>query len=641
MRIAHIKKFLVIFSLLLALIGSLSVSYFRILDSYELETLDARFLLRPKSSFTDKVILVEIGEDTIKKLGRFPFDRSYHAILVKALSEFGAKAVLFDLFFSEEQNDDNEFSSAIKDAGNVYLPFVFDLDNNKNAVGVPVAKGYLARNLETFTTFAKNTGHINILPDIDGKFRRIPPYIKYNNALYPYLSLQLAADYLGLKDKDINIIPGKSLLLGNDLKIPLDENSNIIINYSGRWADVYKHCSYVDILQSYFAVISGGKPILDAKFFKDNICIVGLTATGTVDIHPNPFESLYPGMGIHAEIFNSIIKRSFITRLSKKMNLLLLMLAALLVCLVTKSTKPVKGAAFLILMIIIFLSSGIAVFNIYGLWIDIICPVSIMALAYILTTLYKYIMEWKRRLLFENELGIAKKIQESFLPKKIPDITGFGVSARMFTARQVGGDLYDFLDFSNGRLGVMIGDVSGKGVPASLFMAMVSSSFKFFATPDSSPGDVLRKLNSRIVKESSSNLFVTVFYSIFDTVNNKVIYANGGHLPVLRLSSSGETEFLDVEEGAPLGLMNGDYSQKEIGFNKGDVFIFYTDGVTEAMNERREMYGKERLVAAAKKNRDKNALGILQAIEKDVRAFEPVASQHDDITLIVLTTGER
>jgi len=147
---------------------------------------------------------------------------------------------------------------------------------------------------------------------------------------------------------------------------------------------------------------------------------------------------------------------------------------------------------------------------------DLFYPSIILVLLYMSLTLYKYISEWKKRLLLENELKIAKKIQESFLPKSIPRMDGLEIEATMFTAREVGGDLYDFRAFDDGTLGVMIGDVSGKGVPASLFMAMVTSEFKFFAMPGAPPEAVLTGLNSKLVKESSSNLFVTVFYLIFD-----------------------------------------------------------------------------------------------------------------------------
>lgn len=623
-----------LFVLPMIILSVLLISYLRLTDNYELETLDYRFLLRPSQAATDKVVLIEIGDDTLKNLGRWPLDRSYHALLVKALSGAGARAILFDMFFSEPREYDGEFENAIRDAGNVYIPFVFDLDAEKKS-HYTSAKGYIAKNLPDISAAAKEEGHINIFPDIDGKFRRVPLLIKYNDTWYPYISFLVACDYLDIPVKDAKIIPGKYISFG-DMKIPLEDSSNMIINFSGRWGKTYKHYSYSDVIQSYLAPTIGQKPILDLNIFKDKVCVIGLTAAGTVDLHPNPFETLYPGFGIHAEIFNSMLNRRFIARASKEINLIILIVLMVLITITTLKTKPIKGFFILIAASIAFIFTGMLLFIVSRLWIDLFYPALILVLLYLSLTLYKYISEWKKRLLMENELSIAKKIQESFLPKRLPEISGINMAAAMFTARQVGGDLYDFKVFDSGRFGVMIGDVSGKGVPASLFMAMVTGAFKSFAVAGAMPQDVLANLNTKLVKESASDLFVTMFYSVFDLNNGRFEYANGGHLPVLHLSEENKHEFLDVENGAPLGLMDNTYSGAQINFNKGDLFIFYTDGVTEAMNAKRDMYEKERLVNVAKKNRHKPSRYILEAIEKDIRKFEPKPIQHDDITLIVV-----
>lgn len=613
----------------------LAASNFRLLDSYELETLDFRFKLRPKIPTTDKIALIEIGEDAIEKLGRFPFDRSYHALLVKALSEYKAKAVVFDIFFSEPHKDDAELEGAIKEAGNVYMPYVFDIDTKKSSK-VSTASGYIAKNLDGFSLAAKGTGHINIAPDVDGKFRRIPLYVKYKGSLYPYVSFLISCDYLGIDQNKALLVPGRSVSLGRDLKIPLDERSNMIINFSGKWGSSYRHYSYVDVLQSYLAKLSGQKPILDLSVLKDKVCIIGLTAAGTVDLHPNPFETLYPGVGLHAEVFNSLINRSFITRASGAVNLGILIFLGLLVSLLTLRTRPVSMLTILIGIVAIFSLISVLLFNIFGLWIDLFNPVFIMVLLYLSFTLYKYIGEWKKRLVLENELDIARKIQESFLPKRMPQARGLSIAASMLTAHKVGGDLYDFLEFGPERLGVVIGDVSGKGIPASLFMAMVTGKIKFLATSNYEPKDLLAKLNSALTQESSSNLFITVFYSIFDTKNNVMHYASGGHLPIIYLKPGRRPEFLDVDEGAPLGLIEGPYSGKSIKLEKGDIVLFYTDGITEAMNAHREMYGARRLAAFVESHQELSPKALLSAIEKDVRRFEPRSQQHDDITMIAV-----
>ena len=609
-------------------------SYLRLADVYELKTLDSRFHLRPKPATTDNIVLIEIGDDTIKNLGQWPIQRNYHAILIKALTEAGANAIIYDIFFSQPREYDEDLESAIRGSKVVYLPSVFELKSDREAPFAS-ADGYNAKNLERFSSVNKGEGHINIFPDADGKFRRVPLLLKYQGRWHPYISFLATCDYLGIPAKDIRIVPGRQISCGN-IKIPLDDSSNMIINFSGEWSKAYKHYSFYDIVQSYLAPSEGQKPILDLNIFRGKVCVVGLTATGTVDLHPNPFESLYPGFGIHAEVFNSIISGRFISRASKETNIAILAFLGLLALITALVARPTVGLLIIVFLEICLRAASILLFNIFGVWIDLFYPTVVLILLYLAIVIYRYIGEWKRTLLMEKELDIAKKIQESFLPTSLPAISGIDISAAMFTARQVGGDLYDFKVFDGSRLGIMIGDVSGKGVPASLFMAMTASEFKFLATQNASPESVLSALNARIVGESTSNLFVTMFYMIFDLKNNKARYSNGAHLPVIYLKPSGETELLDVPEGTPLGLVDSDYLGRDLNINKGDIFVFYTDGVTEAMDSRRELYSEERLIRIIKASNALSAKEMIGAIEKDIRSFEPRSKQHDDITLIVI-----
>ncbi|MDD5173841.1 MAG: CHASE2 domain-containing protein [Candidatus Omnitrophica bacterium] len=618
----------------IAVLSILLISCLRLTDNYELETLDLRFRLRPAPAVTDKVALIEIGDDTLKNFGQWPIARSYHALLIRALSESGAKSIIFDIFFPEAQEGDDDLESAIRDAKNVYLPFVFELNPDKRT-DFASATGYAAKNLLRFSLADKGEGHINIFPDIDGKFRRVPLLVNYGGNWYPYISYLATCDYLDMPVKDAVISPGRHISSGS-LKIPLDDSSNMLINFSGKWGKTYKHYSYFDIVQSFVAPAIGQKPILDLKLFKDKVCVVGLTAAGTVDLHPNPFETLYPGFGIHAEVFNSLLSGRFISRASKGINLLIMAMLSIMIAIATLKTKPIKGLLILILLELFFWMSSILVFNIWGIWIDLFYPAAIMILLYMSLTLHKYISEWKKRLLLENELNIAKKIQESFLSKSIPEVEGLRIESAMFTAHQVGGDLYDFRDFGGGSLGVMIGDVSGKGVPASLFMAMVVSEFKYFAAAGVLPENVLSGLNAKLVKESSSGLFVTMFYMVFDMKKKKLRFSSGGHLPAIHLNHLGEVKLLDVPDGMPLGLVDSYYSSGELSFDKGDIFVLYTDGVTEAMNARRELYGAERLIRAVTLSKGLPPDKMLNAMEKDLRRFEPKSRQHDDITFIIV-----
>ncbi|MFH0764597.1 MAG: CHASE2 domain-containing protein, partial [Candidatus Omnitrophota bacterium] len=413
-----VSKFAVPFVLALA---ALSLSYYRPLDNYELETLDLRFRLRPKPPVSDKIVIIEIGGDTIEKLGRFPFDRSYHALLIKALSEAGAKMIFFDFLFSEPQEHDKELESAISEAGSVYLPVAFDIEKAGGSKIIAV-RSYIAK---------YGTGHINTVPDPDGKFRRVPIFINYEGTRCPYISFAMGCDYLGVGPKDVKFAAGKYVDYGRDGRIPLDEDSNAIINFSGKWGGSYRHYSYIDVLQSYFTSVSGRKPDLNFSDFKDKICLVGLTATGTSDTHPNPFEPMYPGIGLHAELINSMINRNFISRASRAVNLAILIILFIFTSLAIFRMRPLRGLFVLLAEIFFFAGAAILLFDFFGIWIDLIYPVLLIVLLYLSFTLYKYAAEWKKRLVFENELGIAKSIQESFLPQRAPEIEGADISAAM------------------------------------------------------------------------------------------------------------------------------------------------------------------------------------------------------------------
>ncbi|MBF0489304.1 MAG: CHASE2 domain-containing protein [Candidatus Omnitrophica bacterium] len=610
-------------------------SYVRVFENGELNTLDMRFRLRPSIPVTDKIAIVEIGDDTIQKLGRFPLDRRYHALLVKALSEYGARAVLFDVFFSEPDKNDQEFDGAIQKANNVYLPYVFDLRNSEKP-GLLQAKGYEAKSLEYFQKSAAGAGHINVIPDSDGKYRRVPLLIQYNGALHPYLSFHLISDYLGVEAKDIHVKPGQYIQWGPKVRIPLDEQSNMIVNYAGPWGKYYQHYSYVDILRSYASLQSKEKPLLDLNVFRNKICVVGLTATGTTDLHPNPFSSLYPALSIHADLMNSILNNQFIHRASRKVNLVILFLLGALIVWGVVTTKPFKAFLIFTGVFFVFGLTGFLLFALGGLWIDVFYPLLALAGIYLTAALMMSVRQWKKKLFLDNELQIAKTIQQSFLPKSVPVISGLDVAALLHSARDVGGDLYDFYAFDRNRLGVMIGDVSGKGIPASLFMTTVSGLFKFLAIPETLPQDALHSLNVKLTQTSSNNLFVTMFYAIFDMNQRVMSYANGGHPPVMYFSKKDPVRFLDVEDGYPLGVLEGSYSGNQVQFSVGDVFVFFTDGVTEARDLKTKMYGNERFASVVDKNRDASAKDLLAAIETDVRTFEPEYKQSDDITCIVL-----
>ena len=634
------RKALVFSGIFLVFLCAILLSYFRLLDNYELETFDIRFKIRPLLPINKNIVIIEVGNDTIDKIGKWPISRRYHATLVDILTKAGVKAIVFDIFFSEEQNAeaDAQFEAAIKRSGRVYLPHVFNIVEI-GGNDVPVADKLQEAVLARLAKYAKGIGFINIIPDSDGKFRRVPPVLKYRGTLYDHVCLLLFADYTQLKRSDIKVTPGKYLTIGNRLKVPLDSHSNIIVNFPGKWEKTFRHYSYIDIIDSHiaksFPLVTGRKPIIDLKSLKDSVCFIGVTATATPDAHPSPLDPLYPGVGVNASLFNSFLIQKYIQRASRITNVAILLFLCFLTSLIAERAKTLFSFLFVFFFILGYIALATALFLLWGLWLDIFCPVAVILVFYLGFTFAKYINETHKIEMLERELGIAKRIQESFLPKESPKVPGIEIAAKMSTAKQVGGDLYDFVKMGDKKIGVMIGDVSGKGVPAALYMAKVVSEFKSY-TNESLASQAITKLNSRLCSESGSGLFVTLSYVIFDLASGILSYSAGGHLPmIIDKGKKSDIRFVDLKEGTPLGLFEGDFSEETIKIEKGDTFILYTDGVTEAMNKKGDMFGQERLAGLLKDNPGLKPEEITDLIQDEVKKFEGKKKQHDDITVIV------
>src|ERR687896_564779 len=193
----------------------------------------------------------------------------------------------------------------------------------------------------------------------------------------------------------------------------------------------------------------------------------------------------------------------------------------------------------------------------------------------------------------EQELRVARRIQQASLPKETPTLAGWQVSPFYQPAREVGGDFYDFFELEDGRVGVVVGDATGKGIPAALLAEATSNMLRAVAQAldSTSPGKVLERVNETLLARIPPNMFVTCFYAILDPESGSLLYANAGHdLPYLR-RRNGEAEEMRAR-GMPLGLMPGmSYEQKEIVLEEGEATLLYSDGRVEAHNPQREMFG--------------------------------------------------
>ncbi len=252
--------------------------------------------------------------------------------------------------------------------------------------------------------------------------------------------------------------------------------------------------------------------------------------------------------------------------------------------------------------------------------------------------LWREALESRDKLIvLKNELDLAGKMQQSILPTEFHGGSDYQVFASMEPARDVGGDFFDILNFPDGRIGIAVADVSGKGVPAALFMMSSYTLLKSVAFVRSGPGEVLREVNRLIGENNEASMFVTLFFAVFDPANGEFVYANGGHNPPLIVRADGTSALLPQPPGIALGVTpDFAYERSTMTLSPGDAVVIYTDGVTEAENGTQEQFGIERLREVFADAPPSNARKDNTAVFQAVKTFVGDAPQFDDITCLTL-----
>ena len=257
-----------------------------------------------------------------------------------------------------------------------------------------------------------------------------------------------------------------------------------------------------------------------------------------------------------------------------------------------------------------------------------------------LQELKQAVQEHDQLVTIRNELDIASHIQQSILPQTFPPFperTDFEIFAEMIPAREVGGDFYDFFLIDSDRLGFVIGDVSGKGVPAAIFMAVSRTLLRAVALTGTPPAQCLDRVNSLLCLDNSAEMFVTLFYGVFNTRTGEVEYGNGGHNPPYLLRRGGAVEALESTGGMVLGAIDRiRYRTKTVTLDPGDGIFLYTDGVTEAMDSAGNLFSEQRLAGLLQQINGAAPDTLVRAVLQDVRAYSAPAAQNDDITVLVI-----
>ena len=250
------------------------------------------------------------------------------------------------------------------------------------------------------------------------------------------------------------------------------------------------------------------------------------------------------------------------------------------------------------------------------------------------STLKRYIAEAAARI--DKELEYAKQIQLSALPTNFPDNETYGIYAQMIAAKEVGGDFYDFYKLSDTTVAFLAADVSGKGIPAAMFMMTAKTIIKDLAESGMAVNDIFTKANEKLCENNESGMFVTAWMGILDLTTGNVQFANAGHNPPLLKRADGTFEYLKTRAGFVLAGMEGvRYRVGELTLNPGDRLFLYTDGVPEATNAENKLYGEDRLLAFMNQNASMEATKLLPALKANIDEFVGEAPQFDDITMLM------
>ena len=239
----------------------------------------------------------------------------------------------------------------------------------------------------------------------------------------------------------------------------------------------------------------------------------------------------------------------------------------------------------------------------------------------------------------QRDLDLAREMQQGLLPREFPgkdQAPGVEIFARLDPAKEVSGDLYDFFTIEPGKMCFVVGDVSGKGVAAGLFMAVTRTLIRATAVPGRRPLEILQRVNAQLCAENRANLFVTMILGIVDTATGRMEYGQGGHNPPILVPAQGEPVY-EPSGGMPLGVFDdAKFGQRELLLKTGEILLVYTDGVTEAMNPQKELFGEERLKDAVRGQARGSAEQLTQRVVEAVVKFARGAEPSDDITLLAL-----
>jgi CHASE2 domain-containing sensor protein len=631
---------------------------FRVAD---LKLRDVRYQLRGQRQADDRIALVTIDDATVRAYGRWPLPRAQYALLLGALQEGGARGIGVDLLLLDEReaSDDSLLAAVTAACGPVIHSFVFPPRDpeSRGETGIGEAEEVLLRRngieagelpvwqatevalpYPALLRATRALGHVTVLVDGDGPVRRVPVFVRYRDRVYPSLSLRMAT-MVRCRGRLPELRPhGSDVVMkwneGESTILPVDDEGGTGIDFAGDVAAFPHRWSMIDVARWYQA----GQDSLLRRAFADRIVLVGNTAVGeaAADIGTTPFSNRTPLVYVHANALDALLGDRFLTHPPLPLFLLAWGVVAVALGLLVM-VRPLLHAALSALGVTIaWQGIAFAALALFRIDMPSLLPAALPFAVYAAVGSFRLLHSELQSARRDRELRLARDIQRNLLPRQAPEVEGLDVYGTNLPAQEVGGDYYDWIVPGDGRLLVALGDVSGKGVSASLLMSHVRASLHAEARGMSTPSAIVTHMHRALHRAVEPGLFATFFLGVIDPGRNELSYCNGGHNPPL-LWRDGESELLPAT-GLPLGMVDIDnYGEGTASFRPGDYLVLFSDGVTEAPRGG-EFYGEDRLTRLVedRARAGASAREMGEAILDDVGQFARRGNDWDDVTLLVV-----
>jgi serine phosphatase RsbU (regulator of sigma subunit)/CHASE2 domain-containing sensor protein len=606
--------------------------------------------IMPREPRSAPATIVEIDERTLDERGQWPWPRSTVAQLIHAIAAHGPAAIGVDVLFVEPDRSSPTADAVLAEElrGKDVVLGIAGLEYRDRRYPFPPQVAPTRVSSRRELPLRRFDGHLQSRVDINraaagrglltsdekGIVRRVPLLARIGQVVVPALSvemLRVATDSPLLRITDRG---GENVQLQvADLSVPLQSDGSMYVYYAP--SEPRRFVSAEDVL-------TGRVP---AEALNKKLVLIGVTGLGLLDYQVTPLGDRIPGVEIHAQLLEQMFDGRFLRRPTGApwIEAALLAIGGLILVFGIPALRAIHSTVLLVLVLAALISLGLFAFH-AGYLLNVAAPVlgTAAIFAAMLAATYaeadrqrRFLREAQARVL--GELEAAHRIQMGLLPSPgelFKDEKRFQLEAVLEPARTVGGDFYDCFMLDDDRLFFLVGDVSGKGLAASLFMALSKSLLKSIALrKKSDPATILTRASREISRDNRESLFVTAFAGVLDIRTGELAFCNAGHEPPVA-SLIGETPQRLLESGGPplCVIQNYEYTNQRIQLGRGGWICVVTDGVTEAMNERGELYGSARLLGVLRGHSEPAA--ILQAVRDDVRAFAGNAEQSDDLTLL-------